>query len=198
MSEEKNKTPKAGTENTPENPGDAPIEGDEVAGEEVEAGGLLTGPIAIIRQKLKLILIGVGAIVIIGGGAGIYFSGFGRTISNSLSGTPVVELELPELSIFHDMPIITVDLKPSAKRKRAFIRFAMTVEVYGESGRSKLIAEEALILNSVQEFLRDQTFEDLSGKAGSIKLREGMIDSINKSIVPEKVITVLFKEILVR
>ena len=197
MREEENKTPEPGTKNTPENPpeniGDAPIEG-----EGVEGDGLPTGPIAIIRQKLKLILIGVGAIAIIGGGAGIYFSGFGHTVSDSLSGTPIAKMELPEPSIFHDMQIITVDLKPSAKRKRAFIRFAMTVEVYGESGRSKLISEEALILNSVQEFLRDQTFEDVSGKAGSIKLREGMIDAINKSIAPEKVITVLFKEILVR
>lgn len=197
MSEEKNKTPEPGAKNTPENPpeniGEAPIEG-----EEVEADGLLSGPIAIIRQKLKLILMALGVIAVIGGGVGIYFSGLGHTISDSLSGTPIAKLELPEPSIFHDMPIITVDLKPSTKRKRAFIRFAMTVEVYGESGRSKLIAEEALILNSVQEFLRDQTFEDLSGKAGSIKLREGMIDAINKSIAPEKVITVLFKEILVR
>ncbi|MCK5546114.1 MAG: flagellar basal body-associated FliL family protein, partial [Rhodospirillaceae bacterium] len=119
-------------------------------------------------------------------------------VSDSLSGTPMAKLELPEPSILHDMPVITVDLKPSAKRKRAFIKFAMTVEVYGESGRDKLISEEAKILNSVQEFLRDQTFEDVSGKTGSIKLRKEMIEAINKSIAPEKVITVLFKEILVR
>ncbi|MCK5166507.1 MAG: flagellar basal body-associated FliL family protein [Rhodospirillaceae bacterium] len=194
MSDKKNKETKP--EIAPE---DTPPEGPEGKdGEEIEADELPTGPIAIIRQKLKLILIGLGVVAIIAGAVGIYFSGLGKVVSDSLSGTPMAKLELPEPSILHDMPVITVDLKPSAKRKRAFIKFAMTVEVYGESGRDKLISEEAKILNSVQEFLRDQTFEDVSGKTGSIKLRKEMIEAINKSIAPEKVITVLFKEILVR
>ena len=195
MSDEKNKKPKP--EN--ESPEDAPKEGAEGAdGEGIEADELPTGPVAILRKKLKLILMVLGAVAVIGGGVGIYFSGLGGTISDSLSGTPKAKMELPEPSLFYDMAVITVDLKPSKKRSRAFIRFAMTVEVYGESGRDKLISEEAKILNSVQEFLRDQTPEDLAGKEGSIKLRQGMIDAINKSIAPEKIITVLFKEILVR
>ena len=196
MSEEKNKKP----EN--KSPEDAPKEEAEGAegedGEGIEADELPAGPLAILRKKLKLILMVLGAVAVIGGGVGIYFSGLGGTISDSLSGTPKAKMELPEPSLFYDMAVITVDLKPSKKRSRAFIRFAMTVEVYGESGRDKLISEEAKILDSVQEFLREQTPEDLAGKEGSIKLRQGMIDAINKSIAPEKVITVLFKEILVR
>ena len=189
MSDEKNKEPES----------ENPEEGENAEGVEgAEIDAPATGPIAIIRQKLKLILIGLGVVAAIGGGVGIYFSGLGGTISDSLSGTPKAKMELPEPSLFHDMAVMTVDLKPSKKRKRAFIRFAMTVEVYGESGRNKIISEEAKILNSVQEFLREQTPESLAGKEGSIKLRQGMIEAINKSIAPEKVITVLFKEILVR
>ena len=203
MSEEENKTPEKPDEEaknplpTDEGAGDGNIENIE-SGDDGENLGRFAGPIAILRQKLKFIIAGAGVVVLVGGGAGIYYSGLGKIISDSFSGTPRAELDLPELSRFHDMPVITVDLKPSAKRARPFIRLVMTVEVYGEAGQIKLAEEEAKILDAVQTFLRDRTVEELSGQQGTKKLREDLLEVVNHAMIPEKAITVLFKEILVR
>lgn len=170
----------------------------EIEANDEDVAEIPSGPIAILRQKLKFILAGLGVIVLVGGGAGIYFSGFGTVIAAFFSATPRAELELPELSRFHDMPVITVDLKPSAKRARPFIRLVMTVEVYGEAGEAKLVDEEIKILDEVQTFLRDRTVEELSGQEGTKKLREDLLEVVNHAMIPEKAITVLFKEILVR
>lgn len=203
MSEEQEKAPENPDEKS-DNP--APSDGalDESSALGIEDGdgdmdpGKFAGPVAILRKQLKFILAGLGAIVVIGGSAGIYYSGFGKVIVNSFSATPRAELELPELSRFHDMAVITVDLKPSAKRKRPFIRLVMTVEVYGEAGEARLVSEEAKILDAVQTFLRDRTVEELSGQEGTKKLREDLLEVVNHAMIPEKAITVLFKEILVR
>ena len=184
------------SENPP--PADGDIENNDIEDIEGNEPEQQTGPIAMLRQKLKFILAGVGIFVLVGGGVGIYFSGLGKVISDSFSGTPRAELDLPELSRFHDMPVITVDLKPSAKRARPFIRLVMTVEVYGEAGELKLAEEEAKILDAVQTFLRDRTVEELSGQEGTKKLRKDLLEVVNHAMIPEKAITVLFKEILVR
>ncbi|MDH3335452.1 MAG: flagellar basal body-associated FliL family protein [Rhodospirillaceae bacterium] len=184
------------SENPP--PADGDIENNDIEDIEGNEPEQQTGPIAMLRQKLKFILAGVGIFVLVGVGVGVYFSGLGKVISDSFSGTPRAELDLPELSRFHDMPVITVDLKPSAKRARPFIRLVMTVEVYGEAGELKLAEEEAKILDAVQTFLRDRTVEELSGQEGTKKLRKDLLEVVNHAMIPEKAITVLFKEILVR
>lgn len=200
MSDDKDKKPedppKEGEE-AEENP--APDDdGDSEESQDGEEDIKPTGLVAKLRNNLKLILAGLGGVAIIGLVGALYFTSLGEKVSDSLSATPKAKMALPELSVFQDLPLITVDLLPTPKRKRPFIRLLVTVEVTGEAGRAKLIDEEARILNAIQLFLRTQTVEDLSGQAGSEKLRDKIISAINPVIVPEKALSVLFKEILVR
>lgn len=161
--------------------------------EAVESGGL----VSTLRDKLKIIIAGVMTLAIIGGGVYGFMSGAGEAISNSLSGTPIATLKLPGVTVFHELPLMTVDLKPSKVRKRPFIRFIMTIELE-EKDLPTLIARQVQVLDAAQTFLRTQTVKDLTGDAGTKKLRVKMTDILNIAISPSRISAVLFKEILVR
>lgn len=150
--------------------------------------------VAKLKAHLKLILIVVGALVVVGGGAaGIYFSGIFH-VEKPHEAT----LMLPAPPINHEMTRITVDLKPSPKHARPFIRLTMRAELQGESARDAFIANETKIMDAIHAHLRDTTIEQLEGHQGTETLREDITIIINRVIAPEIAITVLYKDILIR
>lgn len=174
--------------------GEAPEDGATPEDGEAPEDG---GPVAMLRKKLKLIIAGVAALGIIGGGAALFMSETGETIAIALSGKPQATMALPGPAVFHELAVMTVDLKPSKSRKRPFIRFVMTVELQ-ENDVARLVEMETRVLDAAQSFLRTQTVEDLGGDAGTQKLRVKMTDIVNTAIAPSRAMAVLFKEIMVR
>jgi len=178
-----------------------PSEAPETEAEEAEAGGAEgeaeqdapTGLKAKLAGKLKYILIGVGVLVVIGGGAGVYFSGILHT--EKLHETTIA---LPGPPVFHEIPRITVDLKPSPGRARPFIRLTMQAELQGDSAKQAFITYEVKIMDALQAHLRTVTAPELSGQQGTERLREDFIIIINRIIAPEVAISVFYKDILVR
>mgnify|MGYP000094096625 CR=1 FL=1 len=183
-----------------EKPSEAPETEAEEA-EETEAGGAEgeaeqdapTGLKAKLAGKLKYILIGVGVLVLIGSGAGVYFSGILHT--EKLHQTTIA---LPGPPVFHEIPRITVDLKPSPGRARPFIRLTMQAELQGDSAKEAFITYEVKIMDALQAHLRTVTAPELSGQQGTERLREDFIIIINRIIAPEVAISVFYKDILVR
>jgi len=146
-----------------------------------------------LADKMKFIVIGVVALVLIGGGAGLYFSGIFHT--EKLHETTVV---LPGEPVFYELQRITVDLKPSAGRARPFIRLTVQAELQGDSAKLAFIDNEIRIMDALQAHLRTVTAPELSGKQGTERLRVDFTTIINRIIEPERAITVLYKDILVR
>lgn len=107
-------------------------------------------------------------------------------------------LVLPGPPVYYEMQRITIDLKPSEKRARPFIRLTMQVELQGESAKLAFIKNETKIMDGLQTHLRDVMPEELSGKEGTERLREDFTTIINRYIKPERAITVLYKDIMVR
>lgn len=171
----KNKTAPAAVE--------APAEGEE-------APKGLKGKLA---GKMKYIIIGLVALVLIGGSAGVYFSGILHV--EKAHETTVM---LPGPPVYYELPRITVDLKPTEKRARPFIRLIMQVELQGESAKLAFVANEVKIMDTIQAQLRTITPDELSGEQGTQRLREDFLTIINRVIEPEIAITVLYKEILIR
>jgi len=169
--------------------------------EETEAGGAEgeaeqdapTGLKAKLAGKLKYILIGVGVLVLVGGGAGVYFSGILHT--EKLHETTIA---LPGPPVFHELQRITVDLKPSPGRARPFIRLTVQAELQGDSAKAAFVANEVKIMDALQAHLRTVTAPELSGEQGTERLREDFITIINRIIAPEVAISVFYKDILVR
>ena len=172
---------------------EAPVEGEgaedgEDAPEEAPSG--LKAKLA----KFKWIIVGALVVLILGGGgAGLYLSGF-FTVHKPHD----VSLSLPGQPVMHEMPRITVDLTPSAGHARPFIRLLMQAELQGESAKAAFVENETKILDAIQSHLRTVTVQQLQGKEGTETLRSDILTIVNRIIKPERAITVFYKEILIR
>ena len=173
---------------------DAPAEDGEDAPAEELPTGLKGKLMALVAGRMKLIIIIVGALTVVGGGAaGIYFSGILHVDNPRLA---VVALPAPP--IYQEMQRITVDLKPSPGHARPFIRLSMRAELQGESARAAFLANENKIMDAIHTALRDTTVQDLQGELGTETLRNDITQIINRIIAPEVAITVLYQDILIR
>lgn len=144
--------------------------------------------------KFKWIIVGVVLVLIFGGGgAGLYFSGF-FTVNKPHEAS----FSLPGQPVLYEMPRITVDLTPSPGRARPFIRLLMQAELQGESGKTAFVDNETKILDAIQSHLRTVTVPELQGKEGTETLRADILGIVNRTIKPERAITIFYKEILIR
>lgn len=164
--------------------------GEGIAEGEAEAPKGLKAKLA---GKMKFILIGLAVLVVLGAGAGVYFSGVLDTHKPH-----EVTVNLPDPPVHHDIARITVDLKPSPRRARPFIRLTMQAELQGESARAAFIANETKIMDAMHSYLRNTPPESIEGINGTETLRTDLTAIINRIIAPELAITVLYKDILIR
>ena len=163
-------------------------------GEEDAPQGLKAKLVEKFTANKKLIISVVGVLVaLIGIGSGVYFSGFFH-----VEKSHEITLSLPDPLVYHEIPRITVDLKPSPKHARPFIRMTLQAELQGQSAVAAFIANETKIMDAMHAHLRDTTVEDLTGEVGTETLREDLTSIINRIIAPEIAVTVLYKDILIR
>ena len=99
--------------------------------------------------------------------------------------------------VYYDFPKVTVILKDA----RARAAHAATIQVSAEfDDPSALIPSKAAqprIVDSMQTFLRDRSWEELQGRSGTDLLRNSMLQIVNASIAPHRANQVLFKQILI-
>ena len=166
----------------------------EPEGEGEGEAALPTGLKGKLMANLKLVIIAVVALVVVGGGgAGIYLSGIFHT-----ENPREAVVMLPAPPVDQEMQRVTVDLKPSPKHPRPFIRMTMRAELQGESARAAFLANETKIMDAIHTALRDTTVEDLQGEAGTERLRTDITTIINRIIAPEVAITVLYQDLIIR
>jgi len=150
-----------------------------------------------LKDKLaahKVMVFSVLFLVIIAGTvAGLYFTG-----KFTAKKPHEISLALPDAAVFHEIPKVTVDLKPSPKHPRPFIRLVMQVELQGESAKTAFIERETRILDAMQTHLRTLTVPELQDTDGTQRLRTDLLMVINNVIRPERAITVYYKEIMIR
>ena len=150
--------------------------------------------------SLKLILICVGVLVVVVGGAGgAYISGaldslLGLKSVDEEAEKAAAEAALPPL--FHEFPELLVDLKQATKKRRSpFIKLKVVAELAQKDGeRLKLV--EVKILDGFQTHLREQTRDDVAGKAGTDKLRTAFLGIVNDAMAPAGADAVLFRQII--
>ena len=171
-------------------------EDEEEENEEEKSGG-----------SLKMILIAVGVLVVVGGGAGgAYMFGaldslLGLETSEEAAKREAAEKAAAEAAlppVFHEFPVLVVDLKPTSKKRRSpYIKITVVAELAPKNEeRLKLI--EVKILDGFQTHLREQTREDVAGKAGTDKLRTAFLDIVNNVMAPGRVEAVLFRQIILQ
>ena len=147
----------------------------------------------------KLVMIVAPIVLLIGGGAGVYFSGLLDSLMGG-SEPPVEQAEegaLPKPPAYYDLPEMLVNLN-SANRGATFLKLAVSLEIASEADRSKLESVLPRIIDNFQVYLRELRIEDLSGSAGMQRLREELLLRVNTQTGAGVVTDVLFKEMLIQ
>jgi len=151
------------------------------------------------RKKLILIALPV---VLIGAGAGVWFSGLlgGGPAPPATAAGEAQQAEQQAQNrqpVFVPMPDITANLNAPGRRS-AFIRLRSQIEVAGAQDAAALQAAMPRLVDLFTTYLREVRPEELRGSAGTHRLREELIARANIAASPARVTDVLFTEILVQ
>jgi flagellar FliL protein len=157
------------------------------------------------RGKNKLILILIPLLLIVGGAAGAYFTGFAdpllKMFHKDKAATAPEETTkagpAEAVAHFYDLPEILVNLN-SAGRKQNFLKIKVSLELESPLDDPKVDQVMPRIIDTFQVYLRELRIEDLQGSAGLLRLREELLVRVNAAAKPVKVNDVLFKEMLVQ
>ncbi len=149
-------------------------------------------------KKLVLFIV-LPVLLLVGGGAGAYFTG----LADPLLGKRTAEAdggqeEAPIVpSVYFDLPDMLVNLN-TGSRKSSFLKMSVSLEMEDEATIERLKEVMPRIVDNFQVYLRELRIEDLSGSAGLERLREELLLRVNAAIRPAQVRDVLFKEMLVQ
>lgn len=184
--------------------GDTPegADGEKAEGVEGEtpgdAGEADSGPATAIRAMLiikkKLIVAVATALIVAGGGVTLVFTGALDSLIGG--GQKRVTVELPGPPAQYEFPVLLVDLK-TGRCRSPFIKLR-AVAMVSEPDMARLAEVETQVVDAFQAFLRDLERQDLVGKAGTDKLRQGFLSILNTAMEPAKARNVLFREILLQ
>lgn len=155
------------------------------AGAEAPAKKKLSGKVLVLYIALPLLLL-------IGGGAGAYFSGLLGGGEHEADHEPVVAAA----PVFYDLPDFLVNL--SGPPPQHYLKMRVTLQIADPEIAKTLDAQMPRVLDSFQTFLREMRPEDLQGSEGMLRLKEELLRRINLVLDPTVVSDVLFKEIIVQ
>ncbi|CAA7626887.1 flagellar basal body-associated FliL family protein [Magnetospirillum sp. UT-4] len=152
----------------------------------------------------KILIIVLPVLLLLGAGAGLYFSG----ILDSLLGGKTEEAapeaehkaEAPKVvgpAVFMDLPEMLVNLQTQG-RKQAFLKIRVALELESPTDMPRIDQVMPRIVDAFQVYLRELRVEDLQGAAGMHLLREELLNRVQAAVKPVKVNDVLFREMLVQ
>jgi flagellar FliL protein len=169
--------------------------------------------------KKKLVLIALILLVLVGAGAGLWFSGLlpfgkpadahdshaapaadghgaasGTTSGTASSSAPPQPARPP---VFFDMPEILTNLNVSGRRA-TFIRLKAKLELSSEADTAAVQAAMPRLMDLFQTYLREMRPEELRGSQGTYRLREELRNRASLAASPAKVQDVLFVEMIVQ
>lgn len=175
------KKPEKEAEDAPEEAVDGEGEGGEAQGKKklgVKKLALFAG-----LPVLILVLGGVAALLLLGGDAE---HGDGETR----------QAQAPETVLFYEMPEIRVNIT-SGDGRPSILSLNLTLEVSDQAVVRELESKLPRVIDQFQGFLREMRIEDLSGSAGSERLRRELLRRVNLAIAPYQINAVLIEEFLI-
>jgi len=166
------------------------------------------------NSKKKLLIIILPLILVIGGVVGLYFSGLSEKLFGKIKPAEETEevvddkpKEAPPKDVpqavaganiaFYDLPEMLVNINTNS-RKQSYLKTVITLELGDGNQIPKLEAVLPRVIDTFQVYLRELRIDDLQGSAGMYRLKEELLDRLNKAAYPVQVNDVLFKEMLVQ
>jgi flagellar FliL protein len=151
----------------------------------------------LARKRLpgkKLVLfIALPLALILGALAGAWQFGLFAALIGDRTGKTEVAKDM----VFYDLPEMLVNLQTSG-RQASYLKLKVALEL--ENAELVRQVERALprVIDSFQVYLRELRSEELTGSAGTYRLKEELLLRLNTALYPAKVSDVLFKEMLVQ
>ncbi|WP_420549412.1 flagellar basal body-associated FliL family protein [Curvivirga sp.] len=153
-------------------------------------------------KKLVLFIL-LPILILIGAGVGLFLSGMldpllgggDEVTEEAAEDTPVEVAEAP--SIFLPLDEILVTLRsPGSKQK--FLKLQVSLEISTIEEQAHIENLKPRIVDSFQVFLRELRLEELEGSQGVYRIKEELLDRVNKAIAPVKAKDVLFNDLIVQ
>ena len=146
------------------------------------------------KSKLKLIIIAVGVLAILGGGAVGYFLLFGKKADeHHAEAAPP-----PKPPAFVEVPDLLVNLVGNPGDRVQYLKVKVVLEVKEEKQVEHIKPNLPRVSDIFQTYLRELRPVDLTGSAGLFRLKEELTRRVNNAVAPIQVSAVLFKEIVVQ
>ena len=164
----------------PESDGEA--EGVEGAASPKAKGGL----------KRKLMMAGLGVLVL-GAAGGGYFFFAGKKPEEKKLAAPA-----PKPPTFFDLPDVLVNLSNTGGERTQYLKVKLVLELPDATVLAQIQPVMPRVIDTFQVFLRELRPADLEGSAGVFRLKEELTRRVNTAIAPSRINAVLFKEFVVQ
>jgi flagellar FliL protein len=147
--------------------------------------------------KLALFIGAPVLLLLIVGVAGAFMFGL-------IGGKPDKEAAKPKVAAtdlsqvqFYDLPEMLVNLNTGGKSE-TYLKLQVAIEIPKDVQPAQIQPALPRITDQFQVFLRELRLEDLSGSAGTYRLKEELLRRIKLSGLPVKVYDVLIREMLIQ
>ena len=155
-------------------------------------------------DRKKLILIAAaGVVVLIGAGAGVYFSGLlgggkdAAEAGKAEEASTAAANAAPVAATYLDLDEMVITLG-GVGRKSSFLKMRLSLELQSPEDEARIKAIMPRIVDNFQVFLRELRIEELQGSQGLYRVKEELLARVNAAAYPTKVRDVLFREMLVQ
>src|ERR1700742_568752 len=145
------------------------------------------------KSKFKLIVMIVGVLAVLGGGAATYFLFFRHPAEDKKA--EVAQVKPP---VFVDVPDMLVNLVGAPGDRVQYLKVKLVLEVKEEKQVEAIKPNLPRVTDIFQTYLRELRPGDLNGSAGLFRLKEELTRRVNAAVSPNEVNAVLFKEIVVQ
>jgi flagellar FliL protein len=148
--------------------------------------------------KKKLIMIAL-PVLLIGAGAGLWFSGILPGMLGMQHSEKAGEKEAakPSVPVFVDLPDMIANLAGSGT-KPSYIKLQVRLEIARQEDSDKVKQAMPRLQDMFQTYLREMRPEELRGSAGVYRLREELLGRANVALAPVRVNDVLFTQFLIQ
>ena len=162
-------------------------------GEEGEAGGKKKLPI----PKLAIFIGAPVLLIIIGVGVAFMLGLFGGKHPDKGASKPQIAANDPSQVQFYDLPEMLVNLNTGGKSE-TYLKLQVAIEIPKDAQPADIQPALPRITDQFQVFLRELRLEDLSGSAGTYRLKQELLRRIKLSGLKVKVDDVLIREMLIQ
>ena len=165
-----------------------------MADNESEGGGETNEVAAQPKSKFKLIVMVVGLLAVLGGGAATYFVFF-RGGHDDEKHAEAVKVKPP---VFVDVPDMLVNLTGNPGERVQYLKVKVVLELKEEKQIEEIKPTMPRVTDIFQTYMRELRAGDLNGSSGLFRLKEELTRRVNTAVAPQQVSAVLFKEIVIQ